>query len=148
MRSVGAALAASFFLIASSGLASGQEGRSDERGRVMTDGRLRPGHLETIRLTGFPGKGSTEVSFFPTAICEDECRGLSFSGGPTDARGMARFQVRVPGTFLDHRNRRVYFRDGERIALNVIWQGPDRSFAVGTANPEPIIVRVHGGRRG
>jgi hypothetical protein len=28
----------------------------------------------------------------------------------------------------------------------VIWEGADHRFAVGSAEPEPIIVRVHGAR--
>jgi hypothetical protein len=115
---------------------------------VITDGRLRPGHLETIRVSGFPGKGRTQVSFFPGAICEDECSAQSFAGGRTDGEGAARFRVRVPGTFFDHQGRRVYFRDGERIELNVVWEGPGRSFDVADAEPEPIIVRSHGSRDG
>lgn len=46
--------------------------------RVITDGRLRPGHLETIWLVGFPGKGVVAASFFPTAICEDGCGSRGF----------------------------------------------------------------------
>jgi hypothetical protein len=109
----------------------------------MTDGRLRPGHLETIRVKGFPGRGFVEVAFFPTAICEDECAGRSRRGGWTDASGKGKFRVRVPGTFIDHRNRPVYFRDGERIDLEVLWEGTGHRFAVVTAEPEPIIVRTH-----
>ncbi len=116
--------------------------------RIITDGHLRPGHLETIRATGFPGKGEIWVSFFPTAICEDGCAANSYSGGRTDARGGATFRVRVPGTFFSFHNRHVYFRDGERIAVNVTWEGPNDSFAVGYAEPEPTIVRTHGSRHG
>lgn len=116
--------------------------------RVFTDGRLRPGHLETIRVTGFPGKGETEVSFFPTAICEDECAGRSFKGGRTNAQGAAKFRVHVPGTFIDHRHRSVYFRNGERIDVEVTWEGSGEAFAVASANPDPIIVRVHGSHHG
>jgi hypothetical protein len=148
MRSVGAALAAGIFLIAGPGFAAGQEGRFEEKVRVITDGRLRPGHFETIRVAGFPGEGVSDVSFFPTAICEDECGALTFVGGRTDAAGRGRLRVRVPGTFLDHRNRHVYFRDGERIDVVVTWQGADHGFAVVNAEPEPIIVRVHGSRHG
>jgi hypothetical protein len=115
--------------------------------RVITDGRLRPGHLESIRVIGFPGKGITEISFFPTAICEDECGARSFRGGRTNAKGTAKFQVRVPGTFFDHRNRSVYFRDGERIDIQVTWEGPGNSFRVADADPMPIIVRVGGSQR-
>lgn len=118
-----------------------------DHARVITDGRLRPGHLERIRVKGFPGRGITEVSFFPTAICEDECGARSFRGGRTNAKGAAKFRVRVPGTFLDHRNRSVYFRDGERIDVQVTWEGPGGSFRVSSAEPEPIIVRVGGSRR-
>jgi hypothetical protein len=125
---------------------------SRERGqaepRVITDGRLRPGHLETIRVAGFPGRGAIEVSFFPTAICEDGCGARSFGGGRTNANGAATFRVRVPGTFLDPRDRLVYFRDGERIDVNVTWEGAHRSFAFASAEPEPIIVRTYESRRG
>lgn len=116
--------------------------------RVFTDGRLRAGHFETIRVAGFPGRGTTEVSFFPTAICEDSCGARFYRGGRTNARGAAKFKVRIPGTFFDHRNRHAYFRDGERIEVNVTWIGSDRSFAAGSATPDPILVRTHGPSRG
>ena len=112
---------------------------------MITDGRLRPGHLETIRLKNFPGKGDTEVDFFPTAICEDECGARGFRGGRTDAKGAAKFRVHVPQTFINEHGHSTYFRDRERIEVNVFWEGPDHSFDVATA--EPIIVRVHGSRR-
>lgn len=115
--------------------------------RVVTDGRLRPGHLETIRVAGFPGKGVVEVSFFPTAICEDGCGARSFRVGRTDATGAGKFRVRVPGTFFNIRERNVFFRDGERIGVNVTWDGPNRSFAVAFADPEPIMVRSNGKTR-
>jgi hypothetical protein len=137
------------YLLAVAGAGSA-EGRRLEgvEPRVITDGRLRPGHFETIRIAGFPGKGVTQVSFLPTAICEDSCGGRSFQGGRTNARGGARFRVRVPGTFIDHRNRLAYFRDGERINVLMTWEGPDHSFASGSAEPEPIIVRTNGPRHG
>lgn len=147
MRSVGGAVLA--LLVTSVcllGVAHSAFAASDSRGerkpRVITDGRLRPGHLESIRVVGFPGKGITEVSFFPTAICEDVCGALSFRGGRTNANGAAKFQVRVPGTFFDHRDRPVYFRDGERIDVIVTWEGSDNSFDIASASPEPVIVRV------
>ncbi|HET7445018.1 MAG TPA: hypothetical protein VFJ57_10205 [Solirubrobacterales bacterium] len=118
------------------------------RPKVITDGRLRPGHLESIRLLGFPGKGVAHVSFFPTAICEDECVARTGGAGRTDARGAARFWVRVPGTFIDQRRHSVYFRNGERIDVEVTWDGKNRSFAVGSADPDPIIVRSHGSHHG
>lgn len=114
--------------------------------RVLTDGRLRPGHLETIRVVGFPGKGSTQISFFPGAICEDACGARTFAGAQTGSRGAAKFRVRVPQTFFDSRNRPVYFRDREQIEMSVIWEGSNGGFDVATANPEPIIVRTHGAR--
>ena len=55
--------------------------------------------------------------------------------------------MRVPGTFLDHRNRSVYFRDGEQIEVHMTWEGPNRSFDFATAKPEPVIVRVNGSQR-
>lgn len=118
----------------------------EPRPRVITDGELRPGHFETIRVVGFPGKGAVEVSFFPTAICEDGCGARSFSGGRTNVRGAARFRVRVPGTFFNIRERNVFFRDRERIDVNVTWEGANESFAVASAEPEPIIVRSNGKR--
>ena len=121
-------------------------GTGDARPRVMTDGRLSPHRLETIRVAGFPGKGEIEVSFFPTAICEDGCGARTYRGGTTSARGVAKFRVRVPGTFFNIRERNVYFRDGERIDVNVTWEGPDDSFAVASADPEPILVRRNGHR--
>lgn len=119
-------------------------GEKSEYPKALTDGRLRPGHLETLRVVGFPGKGKTEVSFFPTAICEDACGARTFAGGRTNTMGAAKFHVRVPGTFLDSRNRPVYFRDRERIDIQVNWEGPDQSFDVATADPQPVLVRVHG----
>jgi hypothetical protein len=137
------------FLAASpAGVAVGHGERGRGQAKASTDGRLRPGHLETIRVVGFPGRGLVEVAFFPTAICEDECAARSRRGGWTDARGKAKFRVRVPGTFIDQRNRSVYFRNGERIDLEVLWEGAGHSFAVVTAEPEPIIVRTHGSDHG
>jgi hypothetical protein len=104
--------------------------------------------METIRVVSFPGGGLVEVAFFPTAICEDECAARFFRAGRTDAKGEAKFRVRVPGTFIDQRNRSVYFRDGERIDLEVTWEGAGHSFAVVTVEPEPIIVRTHGSDHG
>jgi len=124
--------------------AAGDGGEEREQARVITDGRLRPGHLESIRVVGFPGKGVTHVSFFPTAICEDECGGRTFRGGRTDAKGAAKFRVHVPGTFINQRNRSAYFRDGERIDVHVTWEGAEHSFDFASANPEPVIVRVGG----
>lgn len=116
--------------------------------RVITDGRLSPHRLETIRVMGFPGKGLVAVSFFPTAICEDGCGARFFRGGRTNAGGAARFRVRVPGTFYDIRERNVFFRGGERIEVNVTWEGAGHSFAFANADPEPILVRRNGKRDG
>lgn len=128
--------------------AAGHERRREKHPRVFTDGRLRPGHLETVRVTDFPGKGVTEVSFFPTAICEDECAARSFRGGRTNAEGAASFRVHVPGTFTDEHGHSAYFRDGERIEVLVTWEGPGGRFDLAVAEPEPIIVRVHGSHHG
>jgi hypothetical protein len=141
----GACLLATAHAGTTSGL--GSDAEEEREARVFTDGRLRPGHLERFRVADFPGRGIMEISFFPTAICEDGCGANTYRGGRTNARGAAEFRIRVPGTFYDHRNRRAYFRDGERIEVNVTWNGPDRSFAVGSANPGPIIVRTDGGNR-
>jgi hypothetical protein len=130
------------------GAAAGHERAGEKQARVRTDGRLRPGHLEKIRVVGFPGRGRIEVSLFPTAICEDECSARSFRGGWSNAAGAASFQVRMPGTFFDYREHPVYFRDGERIDVNVTWEGPGNSFDVASADPQPVIVRTHGSRRG
>lgn len=111
--------------------------------RVMTDGHLRVGHLETIRVAGAPGKGVVQVSFFPTAICENECGARAVVGGRTDADGAGKFRVRVPGTFTNEHGRPTPFRDGERVNVEVTWEGADHSFAHGSAAPEPVIVRVH-----
>jgi hypothetical protein len=153
MKSTGGFLLAiavtiSLFSVTGTGSAAGQDRGEEEHARVITDGRLRPGRLEPMRVTGFPGKGNIEVSFFPTAICEDECGARSFRVGRTDARGAAKFRVHVPGTFIDQRHRSAYFRDGERIEVDVIWEGSDHSFDFASANPEPIIVRAHGSSRG
>jgi hypothetical protein len=150
MRIVGVVLAAGLLLMVGfAGVASAaRRGESrDERVRVTTDGHLRPGHLETIKVKGFPGRGSTEVTFFPTAICEDECGASGFPGGSTNAKGEGTLRVRVPGTFLDAHERHVYFRDRERVDVEVIWEGADETIAVGSAEPEPVIVRDHGRRR-
>jgi hypothetical protein len=128
--------------LASISFAGGQTTTQMKHATVITDGRLRPGHLESIGVAGFPGRGIIEFSFFPTAICEDECSAHSFRVGRTNAQGAARFQVRIPGTFIDHRRRSVYFRDGERIEVDAIWEGVDHSFDVARAYPQPIIVRV------
>jgi hypothetical protein len=154
MKSVGRALltvsvaGTCSLAVAHTGFAAGRIDEGSKPPRVFTDGRLRPGHLETIRVAGFPGKGVTEVTFFPTAICEDECGARSFQGGRTDANGAAKFRVHVPGTFIDHRGRYVYFRDGERVNVNVTWEGADDSFSSASAKPEPIIVRNHGSHHG
>jgi hypothetical protein len=84
------------------------------------------------------------VSFFPTAICEDECGAPRLPGGSTNARGEGTLQVRVPGAFLGRHDHHVYFRDRERIDVEVTWEGADGKFAAGSAEPEPIIVRDHG----
>lgn len=135
---------------ASAGMTAGFSGDAAEEGkvRVFTDGRLRVGHLETIRVAGFPGRGTTEISFFPAAICEDGCGARSYRGGRTNASGAARFELRIPGTFFDHRDRPTYFRDGERIEVNVVWNGPDHSFAAGSASPRPVLVRTKGAKGG
>lgn len=111
---------------------------------VHTDGHLRPGHLETIWIRGFPGAGRTEVSFFPTAICGGGCGVASRKGARTNQRGAAKFQVRVPGTFFNAEEKPTYFRDRERINLMVLWYGPDDDdFDVGNADPMPVIIRSH-----
>lgn len=142
--SVGLALAA----LTSVGPAAARNARDRGAIRVRTDGRLRPGHLEAIRVSGFPGKGVTQVSFFPTAICEIECSAPNVPGGRTDANGFAKFAVRVPGTFIDEHHHRAYFRDGERIDVEVTWEGANGDLAAGSAEPEPILVRVHDHRNG
>jgi hypothetical protein len=126
-------------------VASDREGK--RHARVITDGRLRPGHRETMRVEGLPGKGKIEVGFFPTAICEEECGARSFRVGRTDAQGAAKFRVRIPQTFINERGGSTYFRDHERIEVDVAWEGPGESFDFVTAEPEPIIVRVHGAHR-
>jgi hypothetical protein len=145
MRSVGVVLAAGAFLVVGTGSALGGGAWPRAQPRVMTDGHLRPGHLETIRVSDFPGKGEFNVSFGPTAICEAGCGARSFRGGRTDAQGDGRVRVRMPGTFLNSRNRPQFFRDRERISVEVTWEGPHRDeFAATSAEPEPELVRVHG----
>jgi hypothetical protein len=153
MRIGRAAFAAVSIGLLSIALVGGAMAARGERGagrsvRIRTDGHLTPGHLESIRVAGFPGKGSTAVSFFPTAICEKRCGAQSRSGGPTDAKGSGTLEVRVPGTFTNEHGHPAYFRDGERIEVEVTWEGTDHSFAVGSAEPEPVIVRVHDGHHG
>jgi hypothetical protein len=127
---------------------AGATPRGKAHPRAATDGRLRPGHLETVHVSGFRGKGTVEVSFFPTAICEDECGARSFKAGATDASGSGTLRVHVPGTFFDHRDRPVYFRNGERVEVLVSWEGPGKKFELVVVRPEPIIVRTHGSRHG
>lgn len=115
---------------------------------VRTDGHLRPGPIETIRVKGFPGKGRTEIAFMPTAICENRCGAISRRSGKTNALGAGKLRVRVPGTFIGQGGRRIYFRDGERIDLEVLWNGAQRSFDVASANPDPIFVRTRGHQHG
>ncbi len=116
--------------------------------RVRTDGHLRPGHLERIRLTGFPGRGRVEVAFFPTAICEGFCGAETIEGNPTTARGSSTFAVRVPGIFFKAK-KRVYFRDHEQIDLNVTWISQDEeSFRSASARPRPIILRAGAAKSG
>jgi hypothetical protein len=126
--------------------ASGSEAslRPEEpEAHAFTDGHLRPGHLETIRVKGFPGSGRTEVTFFPTAICGNECAAIGRRGTRTDSRGSGKFSVRMPGTFLAQGGKHVYFRDGERIDVQVLWYGPQETFSGASVSPEPIIVRTH-----
>jgi hypothetical protein len=115
--------------------------------KVTTDGHLRVGHRETIRVSGFPGKGVVQASFLPTAICEDGCGSRSYMLGRTAADGSGTFKVRVPGTFFNVHERPTYFRDHERVEVGVSWEGAHHSFANATAQPRPEIVRTHGGRR-
>lgn len=124
---------------AGTGTSQSEEGRA----RVFTDGHLRPGHMETIRVTGFAGRGSTEVAFFPTAICGNECAAATRPGATTNDQGAAKFTVRMPGTFVDQDGKHVFFRDGERIELEVLWSGAGKAFDVADATPEPIIERTH-----
>lgn len=132
--------------VASAGAdAASAAGREGGHPKITTDGHLRVGRRETIRVSGFPGKGLVQVSFFPTAICEDGCGARSFKVGRTDAAGAGTFKVRVPGTFFNVHERPTYFRNGERIEVEVTWEGADHSFAHGRALPEPTLVRVHEG---
>jgi hypothetical protein len=116
----------------------------ESRPMVHTDGHLRPGHLETIWVKRFPGRGKLEVAFFPTAICEAECSANSLQGGYTNRHGRAKFRVRVPQTFFNEEGRPVPFRNHERINLLVTWDDPQKEeFALAEAEPEPVIVRTH-----
>lgn len=123
--------------------ATARASRDNHEARVSTDGRLRPGHFETIHVSGFPGRGRTEVAFFPTAICGDECEAARRLGAKTNAAGSADIRVRVPGTFVARNGKHVYFRDGERIDLEVTWNGAHEQFDVSSASPDPIILRTH-----
>jgi len=115
----------------------------EKEAHAFTDGHLRPGHLETIRVKGFPGSGRTEVAFFPTAICGSECAAAGRRGARTGSSGAGKFVVRMPGTFTAQGGNHVYFRDGERIDLQVLWYGPGKAFETAYVSPEPIIVRSH-----
>lgn len=145
-RSAGLLSLATALIAAASYLAVAPASASWREARVITDGHLRVGHLETMRVRGLPGRGVVYVSFFPTAICEDECGARSFFVGRSSAIGTAKFRIRIPGTFFDHRGRPTYFRDGEFIDVNLTWEGPGHSFATGGAEPEPILVRANRGR--
>jgi hypothetical protein len=123
-------------------------GRRGSAPKITTDGHLRVGRREAIRVSGFPGKGVVQVSFFPTAICEDGCGARSIIVGRTDAAGAGTFKVRVPGTFFNVHERPTYFRNHERVEVEATWEGADHSFARGSAEPEPEIVRTHGDRKG
>jgi hypothetical protein len=120
-------------------------GRRGDAPKVTTDGHLRVGRRETIRVSGFPGKGVVEVSFLPTAICEDGCGSRSYRVGSTDAAGAGTFKVRVPGSFFNVHERPTYFRDHERVDVEVTWEGAGESFAHAEVHPDPEIVRVHDG---
>ncbi|MBS1891482.1 MAG: hypothetical protein JST59_09315 [Actinobacteria bacterium] len=149
MRIFGVAVSAGLLLLAViTGVATAAP-RATRRGgsvRVTTDSHLRPGHLETIKVKGFPGKGNLYASFFPTAICESECGAADLFGGRANAKGEGTMKIRMPGTFEDLHGHHAYFRDRERIEVLVSWEGEDGTFKTGNAEPEPIIVRDHGGR--
>ena len=117
-----------------------------DRPTVRTDGRLRPGHLESIRIRGFPGRGVAEVSFFPTAICEAECSVPVRFAGRTNGAGAAHSRVRIPNGFYNSQIKFTPFRNHERVNVDVTWIGPgEDEFARASAHPDPIIVRVHRG---
>lgn len=146
MRAAGIALltfSIGLLAVASAGVGSAAAAPQTGPPKITTDGHLRVGRRETIKVSGFPGKGAVQVSFFPTAICEDGCGARSFKVGDTDAAGAGTFKVRVPGTFFNERERPTYFRNRERIEVEVTWEGPGHSFAHGRALPDPTIVRVH-----
>jgi hypothetical protein len=122
--------------------ATGEEGKPHPL--IHTDGTLRPGRMETIRVEDFPGEGKVEIAFFPTAICESECGAVARKAGRTDADGSGRLRVRVPGYFFNAEERRTYFRDRERVDLIVIWEGPGKDeFAVGSPRHDPVLRRSH-----
>lgn len=127
-------------LLAPSNAASGGQNKGAAP-RLVTDGRLRAGHLERMSVRGFPGRGIVEISFFPTAICEGECGARIFWGGRTDVAGAATFTVSIPNTFFDKRDHPVYFRDGERIEVHASWTGAHHAFSGASAHPQPILVR-------
>lgn len=153
-RRLASRLPLAFFLLVCVLVPAGANGgetalRSEEKeAHAFTDGHLRPGHLETIRVKGFPGSGRTEVAFFPTAICGSECAAASRRGGRTGDNGAGKFVMRMPGAFVARGGKHVYFRDGERIELQVLWYGPQEAFEVASARPEPVIVRTHRSRHG
>ena len=119
-----------------------------ESAAVHTDGHFRPGRIETIRVSGFPRAGKTEVLFFPSAICEAKCGAVARLGGSTNAAGSGVLKVRVPGYFFNAKNKRTFFRDRERIDLQVTWNGTNEDeFAVGTPRRRPVIVRSDRGKR-
>lgn len=116
--------------------------REFDSAKVYTDGRFGPGTMETIRVSGFPGMGRTEIVFFPSAICEASCGSVSRFAGRTDKTGSGQLRVRVPGYFFNARKQRTYFRHLERIDLQVLWTGPNEDeFAVGYPKHRPVFRR-------
>lgn len=115
---------------------------SGRSARVHTDGHFRPGGMETIEVSGFPGAGRVEVAFFPSAICESECGAVPRYAGRTEPDGSGKLHVRVPGFFYNAEEKRTYFRDRERLDLRVIWTGGgEKGFAVASPRHDPVLLR-------
>ncbi len=148
MRSAGilvVAVVMTAFSSSTAGASSGAGYRDAAKGepRVFTARYLRVGHRAAVRLVGFPGRGVVKASFFPTAICEEECGARSVQPGTTDASGEGLLRMRIPGTFFDKNEHVAYFRNRERVELEVTWEGSDHGFAA--ADAEPTILRSHHG---
>lgn len=93
-------------------------------------------------MSRFPGEGRVEVAFFPSAICEGSCGAVSRYAGRINRTGSGTLHVRCPGYFLNSDGHRTFFRNRERLDLQVIWKGPKKGeFDVGSPRHAPVFRR-------